>query len=82
MASPNKPRGVHLTGSVPLADAEEVFRAVGSILGYRVRRVPDGEPGKRPGWTAWLMPVFTDNPSLEQAPAKPRMEPGAYDEEK
>lgn len=78
MTFPNNPRGVHLTGSVPLADAEEVFRAVGSILGDRIKRVPDGETGERSGWIAWLMPLFADNPSLEQAPAQPRTEPGAY----
>jgi hypothetical protein len=38
-------RDILLVGSVGLADAEEVFRAAGSILGDQVRRLPDGETG-------------------------------------
>lgn len=78
MTSPNKPRGVHLTGSVGLADAEEVFRQVGSILGDRLRRVPDGETGERSGWISWLMPLFADNPLFEQALAQRGLGPGDY----
>jgi hypothetical protein len=46
----HKPRGVHLVGSVPLGDAEDVFRAATSILGGRLRRIPDGETGERSNW--------------------------------
>jgi hypothetical protein len=38
-----QPRGVHLVGSVPLGDAEAVFRTANAILGGRLRRIPDGE---------------------------------------
>jgi len=38
--------GAHLVGSVPLPDAEAVFRAV-SALGADLRRLPDGETGVR-----------------------------------
>jgi len=41
----SQPRGVHLVGSIPLASAEEVFRTGSSILGERLRRIPDGETG-------------------------------------
>lgn len=43
-------RGVPLVGSVPLESSEAVFRAAGSILGNRLRRVPDGETGERHYW--------------------------------
>ncbi len=42
-----QPRGVHLVGSVPLGDAEDVFRTANAILGGRLRRIPDGETGER-----------------------------------
>ena len=45
-----QPRGVHLVGSVPLSTAEEVFRTASSILGGRLRRIPDGETGVRSNW--------------------------------
>ena len=37
--------GAHLVGSVPLPDAESVFRTLGTELGDRLRRLPDGETG-------------------------------------
>ena len=36
-----QPRGVHLVGSIPLGNAEEVFRTASAILGDRLRRIPD-----------------------------------------
>ena len=78
MVSETAPRGVHLTGSVLLADAEEVFRTVSSVLGNRVKRVPDGETGERSGWIAWLLPIFAEHPLLELAPADDGLEPGTY----
>ena len=38
------PRKVHLVGSIALDSVEEVFRTAGTLLGHRLRRVPDGEP--------------------------------------
>ena len=56
---------VHLVGSVPLADAEQVFAAVGAVLGRSARRMPDGETGERSSWVGWLGPVFAASPALE-----------------
>src|SRR5215469_4112594 len=56
---------VHLVGSVPLADAEQVFTTVATALGWALKRIPDGETGKRLSWVAWLEPVFTAIPQLE-----------------
>jgi len=60
-------RGVHLVGSVPMADAEEVFRAVTATLGNRVTRLPDGETGARRDWITWLEPVFAQNPAFRKS---------------
>ena len=40
-------RNVHLVGSVPLANAHEVFVTVSAALGRRLLRIPDGETGER-----------------------------------
>jgi hypothetical protein len=60
-------RGVHLVGSVPLRNAREVFATVSSVLGRRLKRVPDGETGERSDWITWLEPAFSGNPSLEKS---------------
>ena len=63
--------GVHLVGSVPLANAEAVFRAVAAEIGDRVRRIPDGETGPRSDWIVWQLPVFTSQAALEIVPPAP-----------
>ena len=62
-----QPRGVHLVGSVPLNNAEEVFRAASSTLGDRLRRVPDGETGVRTNWIGWQLNYLAQNPHLEDS---------------
>ena len=61
------PRNVHLVGSVPLANAREVFETVSAALGPRLLRIPDGETGERSAWITWLEPVFADNPAFEKS---------------
>ncbi|GAC1567881.1 MAG: hypothetical protein NVS3B14_15300 [Ktedonobacteraceae bacterium] len=68
MSDQQPPRGVHLNGSIPLANAEEVFRVTSSILGERLHRIPDGETGVRTNWIGWQMDVLARNPSLEMIP--------------
>src|ERR1700754_1965170 len=60
-------RHVHLVGSVPLADAREVFGTVSDALGPRLKRIPDGETGDRSDWITWLEPAFANNPALEKS---------------
>jgi hypothetical protein len=59
------PVGVHLVGSIPLSGADEVFRAVGDLLGAHVHRVPDGETGKRSRWNSWTAPTYEATEGLE-----------------
>ena len=66
------PLGVHLVGSVPLANAEEVFRTLGGELGDRLRRIPDGETGPRADWIVWQYPVLSSRGQFEVAPPTPR----------
>jgi hypothetical protein len=54
-------RNIYLVGSVPMADAPEVFEKVSAALGPRIKRLPDGETGARGDWITWLEPVFSEN---------------------
>jgi len=56
---------VYLVGSVPMASAETVFATVSAALGPRLKRIPDGETGKRLDWITWLEPVFAASPAME-----------------
>jgi hypothetical protein len=67
----HQPRGVHLVGSIPLADAEDVFRAATLILGGRLRRIPDGETGERTNWIGWQARFIGSNPHFDMMPPNP-----------
>lgn len=66
-----RPHGALLVGSVPLANAEEVFQAASTNLGDRLRRIPDGETGDRINWIGWQHAVFAKVPQLETTPPNP-----------
>ena len=59
------PRAVHLVGSVPLANSEEVFRTTAQILGERIKRMPDGETGARGDWVQWLSHLLRSHPQFD-----------------
>ncbi|MGK8557172.1 hypothetical protein [Nocardia gipuzkoensis] len=61
-------RGVHLCGSVPLADARTVFSEAARRIGTRLKRIPDGETGVRDNWVVWQLPKMQANPDLETVP--------------
>jgi methionine synthase II (cobalamin-independent) len=52
------PNKVHFVGSIALDSVEEVFATLGTSLGRRLRRVPDGEPGGRRLWISWQYPLL------------------------
>jgi len=58
---------VHLVGSMPLPDAETVFRTVSGALGQHLIRIPDGETGIRKTWIKFLQDVLAENPAIEVA---------------
>ncbi len=58
---------VYLVGSVPMANAEQVFETVSAALGTRIKRIPDGETGERGDWITWLEPVFAASAALEKS---------------
>jgi hypothetical protein len=58
---------VHLVGSIPLPDAETVFRTLSGALGPYLIRLPDGETGIRKTWIRFLQDVLAQNPAIEVA---------------
>src|ERR1700749_3299311 len=58
---------VHFVGSIPLADAETVFRTLATATGPYLKRLPDGETGIRKTWIRFLQQVLADNPAIEVA---------------
>jgi hypothetical protein len=58
---------VHLVGSIPLPDAETVFRTLAGAFGQRLVRVPDGETGIRKTWIRFLQDVLAEHPAIEVA---------------
>jgi hypothetical protein len=60
--------GAHLIGSVPLANAETVFRAVAAVLGPYLRRMPDGETGERRRWIYFQRLMLEHHRAMEVDP--------------
>jgi hypothetical protein len=58
---------VHFVGSIPLPDAETVFRTLAAATGSCLKRLPDGETGIRKTWIRFLQQVLADNPAIEVA---------------
>jgi hypothetical protein len=61
------PPVVHFVGSIPLPDAETVFRTLAAAVGPHLVRLPDGETGIRKTWIRFLQGVLADNPAIEVA---------------
>jgi hypothetical protein len=71
MSAQQQPRGAHLNGSVPLENSETVFREVSSVLGDRLRRLPDGETGVRSNWIGFQSDVFAASGLFDLVPPDP-----------
>ena len=54
-----------IVGSVPMANAGQVFESVSAAFGPRIKRIPDGETGERGDWITWLEPIFARHPAFE-----------------
>ncbi|PWU09547.1 MAG: hypothetical protein C5B51_06055 [Terriglobia bacterium] len=70
------PTKVHLVGSVALDSVEEVFRTAGTLLGRRLERIPDGEPGGRRLWISWQYPLLRSLPFLKADATQPNQTSG------
>lgn len=59
---------LHLIGSIPLADSEQVFRRLSAELGPHLGRMPDGETGERSRWVYFQRQMLLDHPAMEIDP--------------
>ena len=55
----------HLVGSVPLSDAETVFRTVSASIGPYLKRITDGETGERGRWIWFQREMLMEHPDME-----------------
>ncbi len=62
---------VHLVGSIPLDDAENVFRTVAGAVPDHLARLPDGETGERIGWIRFMQEMLANHPDMEEDPDTP-----------
>lgn len=62
---------LHLIGSVPLENSEQVFRRLAAELGPYLRRMPDGETGERSRWVYFQRQMLVDHPAMEIDPTVP-----------
>jgi hypothetical protein len=74
-----RPVGAHRIGSVPMADAETVFRTVARELGPWLARIPDGETGTRHRWIWWQREMLLNHPAMEPDPDTPPFELRQWD---
>ena len=61
----NAVTGAHLIGSVPLPDADIVFRSVARELGPYLARIPDRETGNRRRGIWWQREMLLGHPAME-----------------
>jgi hypothetical protein len=71
MATTTAVRGAHLVGSINLPDAETALRSAAEILGGRLKRIPDGEPGERYHWILFQPGRLAATPGLERVGEQP-----------
>jgi len=72
-------RTAHLVGSIPLPDAETVFRTVSKALGSSLKRIPDGETGDRSRWIWFQRAMLESHPDMELDTAIPPFEVVQWD---
>ena len=62
---------IHLVGSVPLPDAETVFRTMSGALNPFLPRITDGETGRRGRWIWFQREMLLEHPDMEVDPDEP-----------
>jgi hypothetical protein len=66
-----QPQGAHLVGSVNYDDAETTMRKAATLLGDRLKRIPDGEPGRRFHWIMWQPDILGQAEGIERVGEHP-----------
>lgn len=66
-----QPQGALLVGSVNFDDAETTMRTAAALLGPQLRRIPDGEVGKRFHWIMFQPDVLGEADGIERIGDEP-----------
>lgn len=66
-----QPHGALLVGSVNYDDAEKTLRTAAEVLGPRLKRIPDGEVGRRFHWIMFQPDVLGQADGIERIGAEP-----------
>ncbi len=74
-----RPQGALLVGSVNFDDAETTMRTAAELLGDRLRRIPDGEVGKRFHWIMFQPDVIGQADGIERIGDEPIPFPAGID---
>ncbi|PKQ36526.1 MAG: hypothetical protein CVT61_00170 [Actinobacteria bacterium HGW-Actinobacteria-11] len=74
-----QPQGALLVGSVNFDDAETTIRTAVDVLGARLRRIPDGEVGKRFHWIMFQPDVLGQAEGIERIGDEPIPFPAGID---
>jgi len=74
-----QPQGALLVGSVNFDDAETTMRTAAELLGDRLRRIPDGEVGKRFHWIMFQPDVIGRAEGIERIGDEPIPFPAGID---
>lgn len=74
-----QPQGALLVGSVNYDDAETTIRTAASVLGGHLRRIPDGEVGKRFHWIMFQPDVLGQADGIERVGGEPIPFPAGLD---
>ena len=61
-----QPQGAHLVGSVNYDDAETTIRTAADLLGGRLKRIPDGEVGRRFHWILFQADVLGEAEGIDR----------------
>ncbi|WP_406248971.1 hypothetical protein ACI7YT_02940 [Microbacterium sp. M] len=73
------PQGALLVGSVNFDDAEKTMRVAAEMLGDRLKRIPDGEVGKRFHWIMFQPDVLGQAPGIDRVGDQPIPFPAGLD---
>ena len=62
----SQPQGAHLVGSVNYDDAKTTLRTAADLLDARLRRIPDGEVGRRFNWIVFQADILGQADGIER----------------
>ena len=79
VSNPGPNNCLHFVGSIPLENAEQVFRQLSGSVGSFTSRLPDGETSERSRWIFFQREILAKHPAMEIDPTVPEMEIRQWD---